>query len=125
MAKVKNDAEIAELQHRHRAHAQHFDDHQVIIDSFVDVYNIYASHSDLETGKLTTEGGQCFVASLRSTGEAKDLRDDEDGVEFFAGLRIDEMQLFGVRIPNTLWIIINNPLEVEYVYRDDEDGVEF
>ena len=89
---------------------------QMIINSFIDVCGI-AAHSDLETGKLTNEGGRCFIASVRqSDRQAKVLHEDEDGVEFFAGLRIDERELFGVRVPNTPLHIFNNPIEIESVY---------
>eukprot|EP01083_Nonionella_stella_P148787 471600_1 len=95
-----------------------FDDHSVVINSFVDVYPIYSQYSDLETGKLTAAGGKCFVSSIRQSAISDDLRDDEDGVEYFAGLRIDEMQEFVNKLPNKLWSLINNPLEIEFVYRE-------
>ena len=97
----------------------YFDDHMVIINSFVDVYGIYSEHSDHDNGCLTIKGAKYFIASLRqSAEEAKNLRDDEDGVSFFAGLRIDEMEKFVMRLPTTIWTLINNPLEIELVYRE-------
>lgn len=121
LTKSKTEKQIKEMvaYHDQNAGESYFQDHNVIINSFVDVFGVYSSHSDDETAKLTVKGGKCFVIALRQTYEdVDDLRDDEDGVQFFTGLTIMEMENFGQRIPNTLWDIIMSPLEVEFVYRE-------
>lgn len=117
--KAMNSKQIKELTAYQDAGQSYFDDHNVIINSFADVFGIYSKHSDHETAKLTVEGGKCFVIALRQTYEdVADVRDDEDGVQFFTGLTLAEMEQFGMRIPNTLWDIMMHPLLVEFVYRE-------
>jgi len=116
--KNKNITEISEME-LYQEPGDYFDDHNVIINNFADIFLIYSEHSDDETAKLTVIGAKTVVIALRQTIEdVSDLRDDEDGVQFFTGLTLVEMETFGERIPNTLWNIIMNPLEVEFVYRE-------
>lgn len=107
----------------HRKHGRissFFDDHLVIVTSFVDVYGIFGEYSDPETGELTVLGAKHFLAQLRRIQMIEaihDIRDTEDGVTFLAGMRIDDLEQFIVRCPNNVWNLINAPSDIEYVHR--------
>jgi hypothetical protein len=98
-----------------------YDDHLVIMTSFVDVHYIFSNFADLETGKLTHLGAKHFLGQLRRVQFEQaitDMRDSEDGVAFLAGLRMDEVESFIMRCPNTVWNLINSPSMIEFVHRE-------
>jgi len=115
-ARDKNEAQIAS--HDSNLNSANFDDQSATVHAFVNIAAVYEQYSDTETGKLTIDGARAVVACIRGDEAAEDLRDDEDAVQFFAGLSAAEMEQFTQRLPNTIWTLINAPLDLEFVYRE-------
>ena len=99
----KSDADITALCGHHQARSQHFNDHQAIFNRFFDVYCIYA------LGPRDGQTDQRGRALLRGVAAAVCVpgQGPARGVELFAVHR---------EIHNTLWLIINNSIEIEFVY---------